>query len=303
MKAIGKQTLLLSLVLECASLAGGTFPALVPLPRSVVPMDGFCATNASVSYRHNPQVGREGYRLKVAEDGVVVESADEAGSFYAVRTLAQLNTQDGYHCCTVDDAPEFHYRGVLIDESRHFLGKENVLRTIEAMSDYKMNVLHWHLVDDQGWRLEVPAYPNLVKYGAVRRASPRYGAEGWRTKDGVYHIDLNTERYGPFYYTADDVREVVAFAKARHVKVIPEIELPGHALSALAAYPEFACDPEKFKDRETGCEWGVSQDLYCLGNPATIKFLEDVLDYVCEIFPSDVIHIGGDECPRICWCK
>ena len=276
---------------------------LLPLPENVVWGEGVCKTDIPVVKVTDGKIAPEGYRLEVSPKGIVIATSDAAGGFYAERTLDQLKTKDGYLCCTIDDKPRFRYRGILIDECRHFIGKENVLRTIEAMSDYKLNVLHWHLVDDQGWRLEIPRYPDLVKYGAVRRASPKFGAEGWRDKNGIYHIDLNTDRYGPFYYTADDVREVLAFAAKRHVKVIPEIELPGHALAALASYPELACNPEKFRDHETFCEWGESQDLYCLGNPKTIKFLEDVLDYVCELFPSDMIHIGGDECPRICWRK
>ena len=258
---------------------------IVPWPKEVVEQFG-CCTNEAVEYREDRSLPPEGYALEVRRDAVKVRSADAAGRFYAERTLAQLPKP--YPCLRIADAPAFGWRGVHIDDCRHFFGKAIVKRTIDLMSEYKLNRLHWHLTDDQGWRLDVPGYPDLVKYGAVRSQSRFMGGY-----DGM--------RYGPFYYTEADVKEVLAYAAERQVTIIPEIELPGHVYAALAAYPEFACVPENLKSRDPRIEWGISKDVLCVGNDKAIRFMEDVLDYVCRLFPGEVVHIGGDECPSVRW--
>ena len=280
--------------------------ALVPQPQKVVESGGV-TTNVQVTVRTDASIPAEGYRLKVAADGVIVWSSDEAGAFYARETLKQLSAKDGKDgpetlpLVEIEDAPQYRWRGIHFDDCRHFFGKEEVLRTLDLMAMHKLNRFHWHLTEDQGWRLDIPGYPDLVKYGAVRSASPRHG-----TRSHVSHpkerqlAEADGRRYGPFFYTEADVREVLAYAKARHIEIVPEIELPGHFQAVLAAYPEFACEPDP-ANRDPLCVWGISKNVMCLGNDRAIKFMEDVLDYVTKLFPFDVVHIGGDECPMTRW--
>ena len=279
--------------------------ALVPQPQTLVEKGGTTSVT-SVTEVTDAKIPAEGYRLSVGAAGVTVASSDAAGAFYARQTLEQLKVrgkggQVTLPCVEIEDAPQFKWRGILIDDCRHFFGKETIKAELDLMAQHKLNVLHWHLTEDQGWRLDVPGHPELVKYGATRAASPKYGARGKWDRDGNYLIEMNTDRYGPYYYTEADVREILAYAAARHIRVVPEIELPGHVCCLLAAYPEFACRPENMADRSPRTKWGVQDDVLCLGNDAAIRFMEEIVDYVCRLFPSDVVHIGGDECPRVRW--
>jgi len=277
---------------------------LIPQPQKVVERPGFsCSSN--VTLVADASIAREGYRLSVSREGVTIRHADAAGAFYARQTLAQLEVRrpDGstaFPCVEIDDAPAFRWRGVHFDDCRHFFGKETLKATLALMAQHKFNVLHWHLTDDQGWRLAIPGYPDLVKYGAVRPASPLHRARRWR-KDGDWVFETNGERYGPFYYTESDVREIVAYAAERHIAIVPEIELPGHVYAALVAYPDLACCPANLSKRHPRLWWGVEQDVLCVGNDKAIAFMEDVLDYVCRLFPAPYVHIGGDECPTVRW--
>lgn len=228
----------------------------------------------------------EGYFLRIDRSGgVTVRAADAAGRFYAEQTLRQLRAAfpDGaLPALSIRDWPAFPWRGVHLDESRHFFGKETVKRTLETMSRFKLNVFHWHLIDDSGWRLEIPGHPELTRAGATRTAKKGYR---WLkdTFDGAY---------GPFAYSAADVREILAFAAARHIRVVPEVELPGHSAHILkTCCPQFACDPRK------------PGGVFCLGNEAGMKFLEDVVSHVAALFPGDAIHIGGDEVDKSGWAK
>ena len=201
-------------------------------------------------------------------------------------------------CVTIRDWPDYRWRAFMLDEGRHFFGKSAVLDLLDRMAEYKLNVFHWHLTEDQGWRLDIPGFPELVKYGAVRpcsvsyRTAPSY-VNGFDKEDEFY---FNDEPYGPYYYTAKDVADVLAYAKARHIRVMPEIEFPGHARALLAAHPEFSCVGEKLpRTPRTG--WGIEKEVVCGGNLAFYSYMEKVLDAVCDLFPeSDIIHIGGDEC-------
>ena len=193
------------------------------------------------------------------------------------------------------------WRGFLLDEARHFFGKEAVKALLDKMAAHKLNVFHWHLTDDQGWRIDVPGYPELVRYGAVRSASPRRGTHPSRGTVADNADALDGTRYGPYWHSEADLREIVAYAAERHVTVVPEIELPGHVYAALAAYPEFACFPENLAARDPRTIWGIEKDVLCVGNPRATAFLEDVLDYVCRVFPGPYVHIGGDECPADRW--
>ena len=234
------------------------------------------------SYRiSGRQLPCEGYRMRIAADGrVEVSSADAAGAFYARKTLKQLGTV--MRRMEIEDWPAYRWRGIHLDESRHFFGKEYVKRLIRRMADYKFNILHWHLMDESGWRLEIPRYPEVARSGAVRTMK----------KGGTWIRDVENGVYGPFFYTADDVREVLAVAKENFVTVVPEIEMPGHAWIILnKCYPHFACNP-----KDPG-------GVFCLGNDEGLKFLEKVIDYVADVFPGPYVHIGGDEVDRSCWSK
>lgn len=284
-------------MLFAAALSVIPQPADVQLcDRHTVPAD------AKVVVEKDGTIAAEGYRLRVnPAEGVRIACSDAAGEFYARQTLKQLVGTNGYPCVSIIDRPAYPWRGMLIDDCRHFFGKDVLKNVIDQMAQYKMNVLHWHLTEDQAWRIDIPGYPELVKYGAVRPASPKFGARLKREANGEYSAETNGQTYGPFYYTEADVREIVAYAAERHVKVVPEIELPGHVYAALAAYPEFACKPENLANRTPRSIWGIEKDVLCIGNDKAIKFMEDVVDYVCRLFPSDVVHIGGDECPQVRW--
>ena len=282
--------------------------ALMPEPQSVVwDEDVRCPADAAVRETADASIPSEGYRLEVTKDGVTIASSDAAGAFYARQTLSQLEVKDGgkafYQGCRISDRPAYPWRAVLLDEGRHFLGKETVMRTLDLMALYKLNRLHWHLTEDQGWRIDVPGMPELAKYGSVRAESPKHGSRLRHLGKFRYESDRNGQQYGPFFYTRADLEEVVAYAKERLIEIVPEIELPGHSLGAIAAFPELTCFPENITNRMAASDWGISTDVLCVGNDKTLRFLERVLDYVCEVFPSKVVHIGGDECPRLSWEK
>lgn len=233
----------------------------------------------------------EGYELTATPGGVTIRGGDAAGLFYGLQTLRQLLPVDGsgrIPTVTIRDAPRFRYRGMHLDVARHVFPVAFIKRYIDLLSQYKLNTFHWHLTDDQGWRLEIRAYPHLTAVGAWRRETVAGNQLRPYVGDG--------RPYGGFY-TQDEVREIVAYATARHVTVIPEIELPGHARAALAAYGDLACTGGPF---EVGTTWGVYEDIYC-PSEHTFAFLEAVLDEVLELFPSPYIHIGGDEVPKVRW--
>ena len=183
------------------------------------------------------------------------------------------------------------WRGFLLDEARHFFGKEAVKALLERMAALGLNVFHWHLTDDQGWRIDLSGMPELVRFG-VRRSSSPTPEGGDLSSDGT--------SYGPFFYTEGDIREIVAFAADRGITVVPEIDLPGHVMALLAAHPEFACEGVSLP-REPLCTYGICNDVLCLGSDAAVAFCERILDAVCGLFPSEFIHLGGDECPTTRW--
>ena len=277
--------------------------ALVPAPREQVWREGACAfAEKDVRYVRDAALPPEGYRLDVTPDGVTVASADDAGAFYARKTLKQLAANGGRDearpsripCGTVTDWPTFKWRGFMLDEGRHFFGKETVKDLLDLMADHKLNVFHWHLTEDHGWRLAIDRFPELVQYGAVRPESAAHGCTG-RPSD----YRGNGQTYGPYFYTAADVREILAYAKERFITVVPEIEVPGHVRALLAAHPEFAC--REGLPRVPRTMNGIEDDVLCAGNDEAIRFMEHVYDEVCALFPGTYIHIGGDECPKKRW--
>ena len=231
----------------------------------------------------------EGYKLKITPKGITVTSADDAGEFYAMQTLAQM-TADGtvkeLQCCEIYDYPRFSYRGLHFDVSRHFRNLDFLKKQIDAMASFKMNKFHLHFTDGAGWRMQVDALPRLTEFAAWR---PYTKWKEWWNGDRHY-VEMGTPgAYGGFY-TKDELRELVAYAAERHIDVIPEIEMPGHSEEVLAAYPELSCAGEPYKGSDM-----------CIGKEATFEFVEKVLDEVIEIFPYEYIHIGGDEAAKTSW--
>ena len=259
------------------------------------------SSNAIVC-RINPAISNdEGYTLSVQKDLIVLEAKTSKGIFYGMQTLRQLlpfqierpylsNIVWRVPCVEIEDAPRFAYRGLMLDVCRHFMPKEFVFKFIDMLAYHKMNTFHWHLTDDQGWRIEIKQYPKLTQIGAFRNRT----LEGHYTSPEKRKWD-NT-RYGGFY-TQDEIKEVVAYAQKRFVTVIPEIEMPGHAVAALASYPELSCTGGPF---EVEGLWGIFNDIYC-PKEETFTFLENVLSEVIDLFPSQYIHIGGDEAPKLRW--
>ncbi|MBB4035239.1 hexosaminidase [Dysgonomonas hofstadii] len=239
----------------------------------------------------DPDINEEGYLLDVSKDGIDIKAKTANGVFYGMQTVMQLfpaeiespvivkNIAWQASGVTIKDEPRFKYRGMHLDVCRHFASVEFIKKQLDVLAMFKINKFHWHLTEDQGWRIEIKKYPKLTEKGAVR-------TEG----------EGNT--YGPFYYTQDEVKDVVAYAKERFIEVIPEIELPGHAVAAIHAYPELSCTGKEIDVRNY---WGVANDVFCAGNDSVFQFLEDVIAEVIPLFESDYIHIGGDECPKDRW--
>lgn len=236
------------------------------------------------------------YSIRVS-DTITIQYTSEASSFYAINSLLQLvvyeNNQLQIPFCDVEDAPQFQWRGLHLDVSRHFFTVDEVKRYIDLMAFYKFNTFHWHLTDDQGWRIEIKKYPELTRIGG-RRDSTLIG----HYNDVPWKFD-QTPTQG--FYTQDEIREVVAYANSKYIQVVPEIEMPGHARAALAAYPMLGCTG---KFQPVAGTWGVFDDIFC-AKPETIQFMKDVLEEVIALFPSKYIHIGGDEAPKVRWksCK
>ena len=227
-------------------------------------------------------LGAEGYRMNISADSIVIEGAENAGVFYGIQTLRQLAAQNrlAIPCMEIFDKPEYEWRDFMLDEARHFKGKVVVKQLLEEMAYLKMNKFHWHLTDDQGWRIEIEKYPRLTQIGAYRD-STQIG--GWNSP--LYDVNIHGG-----YYTREDIREIVDFAAERHIEIVPEIEMPGHSEEVLATYPELSCSGKPY----------VNAD-FCIGTEKTFEFLENVLLEVINLFPSEYIHIGGDEASKSSW--
>ncbi len=237
----------------------------------------------------------ESYTLTVTSQGISIEGADEAGVFYGVQTLCKsISPSDSnrggavsFPQVKITDAPFFRYRGMMLDVSRHFFGVEFVKKYIDLLALHHINYFHWHLTDDQGWRIEIKKYPELTEIGSQRK----------QTIVGMSDNQFDGIPHGGFY-TQDEIREVVRYAAERFITVVPEIDIPGHTLAVLACYPQLGCTGGPYSVSD---HWGVFEDVLCAGNEDTYAFLQGVLDEVIELFPSEYIHIGGDECPKTHW--
>ncbi|MBF1076787.1 MAG: beta-N-acetylhexosaminidase, partial [Prevotellaceae bacterium] len=248
--------------------------------------------------------GQEGYRLTVQPEGVTIEAATATGFFYAFASLNKMLpacVAAGVHdaavtryelpCLTITDGPRFAYRGFMLDVARHFFTVDEIKRMLDLMAVYKLNKFHFHLTEDQGWRWEVKKYPRLTSVGSV--ASNTYVTS---MQHGAYWTN---RPYGPYFYTRAELKDIVAYAAERHIEVIPEIDMPGHFSAAMAAYPQFSCNPSGPHRVET---WGgVFTDVLNVADPKAVRFVKDILDELMDIFPSENIHIGGDECPTTAW--
>lgn len=262
------------------------------------------ASRADLSLQLVPTLKAEAYHLSVTPHQIVVRASRPVGFFYALQTLQQLFpsrcvlagvkapdsiSQWVLPVIDIKDEPRFGWRGFMLDEGRHFFGKEEVKKILDVMASYKMNRFHWHLTEDQGWRIEIKKYPKLTSVGAWRNS--KVLAYGEVKPDSVY--------YGG-YYTQDDVREIVKYARDRFIEIVPEVDIPGHSQAAVASYPDvLACDPQNA--HEVWRYQGVSTDVINVSNPLAVKFAEDVIDELTEIFPYSYLHLGGDECPVNKW--
>jgi hexosaminidase len=245
---------------------------------------GNAGKNHRIVLRIDPSItGAEAYQLQVTPQRITISASKDRGLFWGVQTLRQLmplqrGTRIDIPVVDIKDAPAFAYRGTMLDVSRHFYPVAFIKKQLDLLSYYKINTFHWHLTDDQGWRIQIRKYPKLTDIGA------------WRT-------EADGSRYGGFY-TQEQIRDVVNYARERNIMIIPEIEMPGHSTAALAAYPELSCTKQPLQVSNT---WGVHKDIYCVGDEATFVFLQNVLDEVIALFPSPYVHIGGDEVPKDRW--
>ncbi|MDN3665194.1 beta-N-acetylhexosaminidase [Algibacter miyuki] len=244
----------------------------------------------------------EGYTLSVSYNQITITGKTSAGVFYGIQTLSQLiplpaavgdtQTEISIPATTITDSPKFVYRGMHLDVARHFFPVDFVKKYIDILAMHKMNTFHWHLTEDQGWRIEIKKYPKLTSIGSIRKETIVGHGNTWNKPE----VEYDGKPYGGFY-TQEDIKEVVAYAETRHITIIPEIELPGHSLAAITAYPELGNTGEQY---EVGTRWGVFPEIYA-PSEKTFEFLEDVLTEVIALFPSKLIHIGGDEAPKKQW--
>jgi len=250
----------------------------------------------------------EKYSLLVSRENIIISAPTSIGVFYGIQTLLQLihnkslkgeNISSGFSipCVTIEDFPRFKWRGFMLDEARHFFGKEVVKKILDIMALLKLNTLHWHLTDDQGWRVEIKKYPLLTEIGSKREGtitSQRFLRSNQKIKAPIDTIPVSG------YYTQQDLRELIQYATERFITIIPELDFPGHTTAALAAYPDLSCTGGPFK---VSTRFGIHKDVLCIGKEKVFEFIQNVLNEIIEIFPSNIIHIGGDEAPNRRWKK
>ena len=302
-----KSKIILSTLNNETKLAADYLALLIKNPTGLsIPVEqGSKEISHSVFMSFDPSiVNDEGYVLNITPKKIIIKAKSAVGMFYAVQTLRQLLPVEvekkkiveglilSVPACEIKDEPRFVYRGMHLDVGRHMFPVAYIKRYIDMLALHKLNTFHWHLTEDQGWRIEIKKYPRLTEIGGFRKETLiGFGKASPQVFDG--------KPYGGFY-TQEEVKDIVAYAKSKFITIIPEIEMPGHALAALAAYPEFSCTGGPF---EVATRWGIFPDVYCAGKDATFSFLEDVLSEVIDLFPGKYIHIGGDECPKDRWKK
>lgn len=251
-----------------------------------------------IKINNDRELEQESYQLRILSEEIIITAHNEMGVFYALQTLRQLimseyqvgSSQIEIQAVHIMDAPRFFWRGFMLDEARHFQGMQTVKDLLDWMAYFKLNVFHWHLTEDQGWRIEIKQYPKLIEVGASRSASQISGFLGKK---------LNTIPHTGFY-TQAEIKEIVSYATERHIQIVPEIEMPGHSQAALAAYPDLGCTGGPYM---VSPRWGIHSDILCPGKPVTTTFLQNVLTEVLDLFPGKFIHTGGDEAPKTRWKK
>ena len=265
-------------------------PSIIPVPKKIRYLNGVSriSGNEELSEALDASLGNEDYSLSIDNNRAHITYGGEPGKFYARQTLRQIRATCGEECdnLIIEDSPAFTHRGFMLDCVRHFFGIEDVKKIIDTAAFFKMNYFHWHLTDDQGWRIPIDSYPRLTEIGSVRKDSCFRGLE-------------EHGQYGGFY-TKDEIREIVNYCADRHIEVIPEIEMPGHTTAVLASYPGLGCSG---KETELQTKEGIFDTVLCPGNPDTYRLVYAVIDEICELFPGMYIHIGGDETPRTEWKK
>ncbi len=280
-----RNRLLLPLLVCCMH---GQAQNLLPMPREVIWNKGGADMSEVVMCRRplNGNGSPEAYRLHVKKDSVIMSADAEIGFIRASQTLAQLEDEGKIRCCIINDSPAYEWRGVMLDVSRHFLPVEFLRKHIDILAGFKINRLHLHLTDAAGWRMEIKKYPRLTQFAAWR---PQKNWKEWWFGSRLYAEEGTPGAYGG-YYTQDELRDLVEYASSKGIMIIPEIEMPAHSEEVLTAYPELSCTHEPYRQAD-----------FCIGNPATFEFLENVLAEVMDVFPSKYIHIGGDEAGKVSW--
>ena len=260
--------------------------------------EGVAPSKGAIALSVDKLYAEEAYVLEIAKSGVTIKGGSEKAVFYGLQSLRQVvfhakakGDKVELPCLVVEDKPHFGYRGGMLDVCRHIFSVDEVKKFIDILAMHKMNRFHWHLTEDQGWRIEIKKYPNLTKVGSTRKETliGSYSKKETPKYDG--------KPYGG-YFTQDEVREIVRYAAERYIEVIPEIDMPGHMVAALASYPELGCTKGPYEVRT---RWGISKDVLCAGRESTFEFVEGVLAEILELFPSKYIHVGGDECPKHRW--
>lgn len=247
----------------------------------------FTSDGAEIVFEKETGLEREEYVLEVG-NLVAIKASDIAGAYYGFMTMLQIMEGNNVPRCQISDKPRFSYRGIMLDVARHFFGKEEIKQLLDNMAYYKLNVFHFHLTEDQGWRIEIKKYPELAERACIRK-------DEWINPYG----QMTGKEYGRgFYFSQEDIKEIVQYAKDRMISVVPEIDMPGHITSALSVFPELSCEG---KPLEVSSRPGIKSSIGCVGNEKYIAFMKDVIDEVCELFPAPYFHIGGDEVPKTMW--
>lgn len=269
----------------------GEFSSMFPVLSEMLP--DYAAGENSLNFVCDSSLPAEGYKIRCKDGDIEISAADERGAFYGAMTLLQAATGGETEAFEAEDAPAYAFRGFMLDCSRHFWTVKKIKQLIDLMARLKMNEFHWHLTDDQGWRVEIKKYPLLTQKGAVRRITD--GID----KSGQQHPGHIGETYGEgMFYSQDEVRDIVSYAKERMIEIIPEFDMPGHLTSAIACYPDLYCSREPIDVSDT---WGVHDNIGCVGREELFRFAEDVIDELCGLFPGRYFHIGGDEVPKQHW--
>lgn len=249
----------------------------------------------TVCFKKDDAFEEEEYSIEKRSGDVIVKAKTEKGAFYAVMTMKQLSSGRGYfENVKIHDKPKYAYRGFMLDSARHFWSVDKIKQMIDVMANLKMNVFHWHLTDDQGWRIEIKKYPLLTEKGSIRKDTPLSLYNYWNNKE-----EHDGKEYGRgLFYTQDEAREIVAYAKERQIDVMPEIDMPGHMVAAISCYPHLSC---KAEETQVSNRWGVMDNILCCGNDEVYEFAKDIIDEIVDIFPYKYFHIGGDEAPKKRW--